>query len=183
MYKNLMEDIENGLTVGQVMIGFAPSLCGTLDRKQNLVPNKEIRKKLTKLKAELKHIKGLSDAEAEQEHSDQYNVDIAEHDAMVLKNTELRKKYTTLLEKLRDFDVTPFEDTIGQIQFVAIRDITFLMEKACYIPKASPVRYTGAEWKKGKINALETMIAELEERWKSEKENVNNLYALLIGEK
>jgi len=183
MYKNLKEDIENGLTVSQVLIGFAPTLCGKLDRKFNLVPDNETRKKLKSLKAELKHIKGLSDAEAEQEHSDQYDAAIAEHEALVIKNTELRKKYTDLIEKIRNFNVAPYEDTIGQIQFVAVRDITFLMEQVCYIPKASPTRYTGAEWKKGKIHALEMMIAEHEENLKNEKTNINHLYELLSREK
>jgi hypothetical protein len=183
MYKNLMEDVEKGLTVEQVLIGFAPVLCGKLDRNYKLVPNTELRKKLTSLKAELKHIMALSDAEAEQEHSDQYDAAIAEHEALVIKNTELRKKYTALIEKLKDFDVMPYEDTIGQIQFVAVRDITFAMEQACYIPKASPTRYTGAEWKKGKIHALEMMIAEYEDARKIEKDNINHLYELLSREK
>lgn len=183
MYENLKEDVANGLTVEQVIIGFAPALCGKLNRKQKLVPNTDIRKKLTSLKAELKHIQSLSDAEAEQAHSDLYDADIAEHDALVIKNTNLRKKYTLLIEKLREFDVMPFEDTIGQIQSVAIRDITFAMEQDCYIPKASPTRYTGAEWRKGKMHALEMMISEFEEAWKTEKTNIKQLYELLTREK
>jgi len=183
MYKNLKEDIENGLTVEQVIIGFAPALCGKLDRKQKLKPNTEIRKKIAKLKAELKYVQGLSDDDAEKEHSKQYDAEISAYDALVIKNTELRNKYTRLIENVRDLDVTPYEDTIGQIQFTALRDINWLMEQACYIPKASPTLYTGSEWKKGKIHALEMLIDEYEETWKAEKANVTHLYEVLSREK
>jgi hypothetical protein len=183
MYKDLQKDVENGLTFEQAIIGFSPAICGSLNRKNQLVPKPELRKKLTEIKSELKRIQNLTEMDAELEHQGEYDKEIAAHEVLVLKNTALRQKYTALIEKIKNWDVMPHTETVGQIQFIAIRDLSFSMEQACYIPKASPTRYTGFEWKQNKIKALEMMVDEYAEAWKIERETVKHVLELLAREK
>lgn len=179
MYKDLQKDVASGLTFRQLIIGFAPAVCGQLNRNQQLVPKSDLRRQIQIYKKELKHLRALTDIEAEQEHHAQYAKEIAVHDAMVVEKTELRKIYVALIEKVQNWDVDPYYDTIGQLRFLALRDLSFNMEQACYIAKASPIKYSGEEWKENKIKALEMMVADYEEAWKLEKDGVKHVLELL----
>lgn len=183
MYEDLKKDVANGLTFEQLIFGFAPALCGKLNRKQKLVAKAELRNKLNDMRRELKRIQSLTEMEAELEHKAEYDKDIIAHEELVSRNTEQRKKYMELIEKTRNWDVTPYHDTMGQLQSAIIRDLTYFMEQDCYIPKASPTRYTGVDWKNAKIQAFEIMIADYEEAWKNEQVLIGQIYELLSREK
>lgn len=179
MYKNLQQDVEEGITFEQVVMGFAPIICGYIGRKNKLVPKTGLRKNLTALQKELARVQNLSDHEAQLEHEAIYEKEIKEHEDLVNKNVELRKKYLHLIDKLKNWDVSLHEGTVGQVKLVGIRDLSLAMENHCYIPKSSPILYTGAEWKINKIKTLEFLAQEAKELWEFDRKNVKLILDLL----
>lgn len=179
MYNDLKEDIDNGMTLRQTIIGFAPAIGGKLNRKNELVPRNEINKKLKELKKELTRISRLSLAEAEAEQKLAYEKEVREYDLLVIKNERLRTKYMNIITQVENWDVSSNPKIGEQLQYIALYDLKTSMNADCYIPKATPTLYSGEEWQKNAMESLNLMINDYQEVWDEEKKTVKAINELI----
>ena len=175
MYKNLKDDVDNGITLSQIIIGYAASFGSDINEKGDLAPTKALEKLIKVKKQKLARIDKLTVEEAEELNRVEYDNDITKYDALVESSVALRKKYSSLIQQLKDWNTSEEPEQINMIKTAAISDLNHSMEISCYIPKHSPIKVGGEQWRLNQIIALNMELDELNRV----KEDENKLISLV----
>lgn len=181
LYDNLPNDIKNGLTFRQLVIGFAPSVMGVINRNKQLKPNPEYAKMIKAAKAELKRCEALTPEEIDAENQNRYEKAMAEHEAIVKERTELRTKYKELIKMVEEWMPDSVKNPeLVQLRFLMMRDLNALMEQECYIPKSSPTLNTADQWFKEWTDNVKSDLEYAKARHQFELKAIHNLYEILL---